>query len=101
MPLLNGDGDHLGSAFTNEVTQKSYRAATSADSLTTSLQDVNVAPLWAQMARLNPELPNPRTKPFIWKYDTIRPYLLDSGRLIKEEQAERRVLMLVNPERGK
>lgn len=42
-----------------------------------------------------------RTKPFIWKYDHIRPYLMDSGRLIKEEQAEWRVLMLVNPERGK
>ncbi|SPO05422.1 probable gentisate 1,2-dioxygenase oxidoreductase [Cephalotrichum gorgonifer] len=70
-----------------------------AEDLLNSLQDVNVSPLWAQMARLNPALPNPSTIPFTWEYDRIRPYLLHAGNLIKEEQAERRVLMLVNPEK--
>lgn len=70
-----------------------------ADDLLKSLRGVNVSPLWAQMARLNPAEPNPTTKPFKWEYDTVRPYLMHAGKLIKEEQAERRVLMLVNPER--
>ncbi|KXJ90068.1 putative gentisate 1,2-dioxygenase [Microdochium bolleyi] len=70
--------------------------ATQSD-LLKSLQSVNVSPLWAQMARLNPALPNPSTIPFKWDYDQIRPYLIHAGNLVKEEQAERRVLMLVNP----
>lgn len=102
MPLLSDHNEDLNSTAINGISQKAaYKTPMSAESLTSSLKDVNVAPLWAQMARLNPELPNPKTKPFIWKYDAIRPYLLDSGRLITEAQAERRVLMLVNPERGK
>lgn len=97
MPLLN---DHSQNAAKNGVEpQGVYKSASNAKALTDSLHDVNVSPLWAQMARLNPELPNPTTKPFLWAYDTIRPYLLDSGRLITEKQAERRVLMLTNPER--
>ncbi|CAN9186660.1 unnamed protein product [Alternaria alternata] len=56
-------------------------------------------PLWAQMARLNPPLPNPKCIPHVWEYDKIRPSLLQAGELITEKQAERRVLMLVNPER--
>ncbi|KAH7141728.1 gentisate-dioxygenase [Dactylonectria macrodidyma] len=69
------------------------------EGLVKALGDVNVSPLWAQMARLNPAAPNPTSVPFIWEYDRIRPYLLSAGNLIKEEQAERRVLMLVNPTR--
>ncbi|CAN9294063.1 unnamed protein product [Alternaria alternata] len=56
-------------------------------------------PLWAQMARLNPPLPNPKCIPHVWEYDKIRPSLLQAGELITEKQAERRVLMLANPER--
>ena len=33
-------------------------------------------------------------------YDKIRPYLVRAGELITEKQAERRVLMLVNPSKG-
>ncbi|KAH6967691.1 RmlC-like cupin domain-containing protein [Ilyonectria sp. MPI-CAGE-AT-0026] len=53
----------------------------------------------AQMQRLNPPAPAPRTVPHLWSYDTIRPYLLRAGALITEKQAERRVLMLTNPTR--
>ncbi|OAR02359.1 hypothetical protein LLEC1_02450 [Akanthomyces lecanii] len=63
------------------------------------LKEVDVSPLWAQMARLNPALPNPTTEPFLWQYQQIRPCLLGAGELISEKQAERRVLMLVNPKR--
>lgn len=57
-------------------------------------------PLWAQMARLNPPLPNPKCEVHVWDYDQIRPALLQAGELVTEKQAERRVLMLVNPKRG-
>ena len=100
MPLIQDQQSANGaSAPTTHKTKTSYQTPTDAKTLTDSLSNVNVSPLWAQMARLNPELPNPTCKPFKWDYDTIRPYLLDAGRLITEKQAERRVLMLVNPER--
>ena len=65
-----------------------------------SLEGSNTLPLWTQMTRLNPLEPNPTAIPFIWKYQSIRPTLLRAGELITEKQAERRVLMLINPARG-
>ena len=75
--------------------------ADSAERLMAELEGTHTLPLWTQMAKLNPHEPNPRTVPHIWKYDEIRPYLLRAGDLVTEKQAERRVLMLVNPARGK
>jgi gentisate 1,2-dioxygenase len=70
------------------------------DTLLMDLESTHTKPLWAQMNKLNPPLPNPTTIPHIWEYDQIRPPLLRAGELITEKQAERRVLMLVNPARG-
>lgn len=61
---------------------------------------VHTKPLWEQMARLNPPLPNPTCIPHIWRYNDVRPILIRAGELISEKQAERRVLMLTNPARG-
>jgi hypothetical protein len=68
--------------------------------LLSSLAQTHTKPLWVQMTRLNPPLPNPRTIPHVWRYEEIRPHLLRAGDLITEKEAERRVLMLVNPARG-
>jgi gentisate 1,2-dioxygenase len=62
--------------------------------------EYHTKPLWAQMSRLNPPLPNPKCRPHVWDYEQIRPTLLQAGEIITEKQAERRVLMLVNPARG-
>ena len=63
-------------------------------------EKVQTKPLWTQMAKYNPPLPNPKCVPYIWRYDDIRPSLLRAGELVPEEKAERRVLMLINPARG-
>ena len=73
------------------------------DSIERLLEDIsstNTKPLWAQMTKLNPPLPNPKSIPFVWNYDVVRPNLMRAGKLVTEEQAERRVLMLINPEMG-
>ncbi|KAI1839905.1 hypothetical protein JX265_005749 [Neoarthrinium moseri] len=64
-----------------------------------NVERTNTAPLWLQMARYNPPLPNPTCVPHVWRYADIRPNLLQAGELVPEEQAERRVLMFVNPAR--
>ncbi|KAI1840753.1 hypothetical protein JX265_012962 [Neoarthrinium moseri] len=73
--------------------------ADSGEKLLKELETTATLPLWAQMTRLNPPLPNPKCIPYIWRYGEVRPYLLRAGQLITEKQAERRVLMLVNPNR--
>lgn len=71
-----------------------------AEQLLSSLPSQHVLPLWTQMARLNPPAPNPLCTPHIWRYAALKPSLLRAGHLISETQAERRVLMLINPARN-
>lgn len=71
------------------------------DELALAVEKFQTKPLWTRMAKLNPPLPNPSCVPHIWRYDQIRLSLLKAGELVGESQAERRVLMLVNPARGK
>lgn len=78
----------------------SAEAQDTAEKLLRDVENSNTLPLWMQMARLNPPEPNPTTVPFVWRYKSIRPNLLRAGKLITEKQAERRVLMLINPARG-
>lgn len=87
---------------TNGTTNGHHKDADSADRLIHELSahNTNTLPLWAQMTKLNPPEPNPQCEPYIWRYKDIRPYLLRAGELITEKQAERRVLMLVNPARN-
>ncbi len=92
------------STATETVTQ--HGAATRHDSkdpseeLVEAALKVHTKPLWTQMAKLNPPEPNPQCIPFLWRYDEVRPSLIRAGEVVSEQQAERRVLMLVNPARG-
>jgi gentisate 1,2-dioxygenase len=56
-----------------------------------------LAPLWEVLAELVPPEPHPRCIPVVWHYDEIRPYIMESGKLISAEEAERRVMILENP----
>lgn len=61
------------------------------------LKKENLAPLWESLKGLVPSEPRPRAVPHAWKYDTVRPRLLEAGAVITAEEAERRVLVLENP----
>lgn len=67
------------------------------DDFYASLPAHNVAPLWTVLSRLVPPTPEPSALPTHWPYAPIRPLLLRSGTLLTAAEAERRVLMLVNP----
>ncbi|MCA3130984.1 MAG: gentisate 1,2-dioxygenase [Betaproteobacteria bacterium] len=56
-----------------------------------------LTPLWELMAALVPEQPRSPFRPHLWRYQDIRPALLESGRLITAREAVRRVLILENP----
>lgn len=61
------------------------------------MKEESLAPLWEVMKGLVPPEPRPTPKPFIWHYDTVRPYLIEASKLLTAEEAERRVLVLENP----
>ncbi|CAI4214109.1 unnamed protein product [Parascedosporium putredinis] len=65
------------------------------------LAQQHLEPLWLKMDAMVPPTPNPVAAPHIWKYQETLPYLLEAGRVVPAEAAERRVLMLVNPKMGK
>ena len=61
------------------------------------LERANLAPLWESLAALSPFEPSPRAVPFAWRYGQVRDHLMEAGRLITAEKAERRVVVLANP----
>lgn len=70
------------------------------ETLIKGASEAYAVPLWLQMVRFNPPEPNPKCVPYVWDYERIKPYLVRAGELVQEKDAERRVLMLVNPARG-
>ena len=57
----------------------------------------SLAPLWQVLHGLVTNEPKTATKAHRWRYDDVRPYLLEACKLITAKEAERRVLILENP----
>ncbi len=61
------------------------------------LKTKNAAPLWESLADLVLAQPRPGCVPALWRYEEIRPLLMEAGALITAQEADRRVLMIQNP----
>src|SRR5688572_25832833 len=61
------------------------------------LHGKGVAPLWEVLSTLIRPKPAPQASPVLWRYDEIRPLIMEAGRLLTPQEAERRVLVLENP----
>jgi len=57
----------------------------------------NLTALWTVMSDLITPEPRSGCRPHLWKFDVIRDYMTEAGRLITAKEAERRVLILENP----
>jgi gentisate 1,2-dioxygenase len=67
-----------------------------------ALRAANLVPLWPSLrSLLPPNAPNTATRPVHWSWQRIRPLLLRAGELTPIDKAERRVLVLANPGRGR
>jgi gentisate 1,2-dioxygenase len=58
---------------------------------------LGLTPLWEVLGALVPPAPTSPVAPVQFRYRDVRPHVLDAGRLISAEEAERRVLVLENP----
>ena len=56
-----------------------------------------MTPLWEVLHDLVPPSPTTPCVPALWRYDTVRPFLMESGELITAQEAVRRVLVFENP----
>ena len=57
----------------------------------------NCAPLWEVLHGLISAEPQTPCLPYLWKWDTVWPWIQEAGTLITAQEAERRVLVLENP----
>lgn len=65
------------------------------------LTELNLVPLWPNMRAVLPhKVPSRKTQMLNWRFDKLRPLLIEAGDLTPMEKAERRVLVLANPGHG-
>lgn len=57
----------------------------------------SMSPLWEVLHNLVPREPPRTCQPHIWRYDEVRPFIMEAADLITAKEAERRVLVLENP----
>jgi gentisate 1,2-dioxygenase len=57
----------------------------------------SATPLWEVLSDIVTVTPKPVGVPALWRYDELRPLLMEAGDLITAHEAERRVLILENP----
>ena len=57
----------------------------------------NLTALWTVLGDLITPEPKSACQAHLWRFDTIRAYMLEAGQLITAKEAERRVLVLENP----
>jgi hypothetical protein len=57
---------------------------------------LHVSPFWNVMHKVVPPWPNPRATATLWAYSQLRPELMKAAEVVSAEEAERRVLILVN-----
>ena len=58
---------------------------------------LGMTPLWEVLGALVPPQPTSPVAPALWRYEAVREHVMEAGRLITAEEAERRVLILENP----
>jgi len=57
----------------------------------------HMTPLWEVLSALVPPQPRSPVQAALWRYAELRASVMEAGRLISAEEAERRVLILENP----
>jgi len=84
----NGDNRPMKPAPSNAAERRDYYDR---------IRPLHLTPLWESLHALVPREPQTPCVPALWRYDEIRPLLMESADLITAEEAVRRVLVLENP----
>lgn len=79
------------------VTDRTNDLQTQRDMFHRELDAMSIIPLWLNLGAAAQAEPNVAAVPYIWRWSEIKPMMLRGGDLITPQEAERRVLMLINP----
>jgi len=79
------------------MTQAAIDPRAERDAYYRRIAQAHMTPLWEVLGSLVPERPQSPCVPAIWRYEQIRPWLMESGSMISAKEAVRRVLILENP----
>lgn len=71
--------------------------STDTDTAYAEMDVMSVGALWRHLGNLFPTEPTSRAVPYHWSYRQLRPYMLHFADTLSIEEAQRRVLMLINP----
>lgn len=69
------------------------------DAYYAALEKLEMGALWTVANKIEPWFPQPKSTPFIWRWEDVRPAIARAPDLVSPEKAGRRVIMLVNPGR--
>jgi gentisate 1,2-dioxygenase len=89
--------------ITQSLTNRAERPALSEDlrkqreAFYAELPSLHSGALWNVLGNALTREPRTKSLPHLWKWSEMRPRVLRSGELVTAEEAERRVLMLLNP----
>src|SRR3954466_4497978 len=61
------------------------------------LEERSIEPLWRTLETAAQREPRVQSVPHIWKWQDVRKQMLRAGDIVTAQEAERRVLMLINP----
>ena len=61
------------------------------------LPELEMGALWNVLSNALTKEPRTKSVPYLWKWADVRPRIMRAGELVTAEEAERRVLMLLNP----
>lgn len=79
------------------MTQANPHSTSARDVFYQRIGAASLTPLWEVLSALVPRAPATPCVPALWKYQQVRPWLMEAGALISAKEAERRVLILENP----
>src|SRR5882757_7971396 len=61
------------------------------------LEAQSIEPLWRVLGDAAPKEPRVQSLAHLWAWRDVRPYMMKASDLVTPQEAERRVLMLINP----
>src|ERR1700755_1941263 len=91
------DQDHAQTKGSGRPAMEAVQKTPEREAFYKKIDGENMSALWNVMNDLITPEPKSACQPHLWKFDAIRAYMNEAGKLITAKEAERRVLVLENP----
>lgn len=94
---MSAGDSRVASQLSSTKTTASPTTTAARDTFRAEIEQWQMGPLWEIYRAVLTREPQLREVPYLWRWSVVRPRLLRAGELITALEAERRVLMFLNP----